>query len=479
MSAVWTFLSRTQGRHGRLTFTDYAAYSYLIFGFLIIFIPVSWLGLNSVKSAFQLEKQDLSLLPTDYIRVGRGTVNGPDGRNIFIIPDLPDWVLNWRELKPQEKASIDVEGFLDGYEGQELYVLRSHLGRVAVYARQLIEQKSLPDWLVRFSSMAPAAREALELDAVLAQLDASEQRILLEYLGVEPYKANRLVSQVLVSAPDPDTGDIKQYSVASATTRQEMVSARALDDPGAKVTRLPADTMVATSVIKPAWNNYTDPLRGEAYGVNVDFVTCITNSVLVTVLATVLTLLINSMAAFALSKYQFRGQTFFFVVILATLMVPATITLVGVFKAINATGLAGTLWGVIIPGAATPAGVFLLRQYMLTIPEELLEAARMDAASEWKVYWRIILPLALPALAALGILSVIWRWNDLILPMIAVATTKEAYTIQLCLLEFRGEHLSQEHYRLAMTMVSLVPTTLVFVFLQRYITTGIANTGLK
>ena len=479
MSAVWTFLSRTQGRRGRLTFTDYAAYSYLIFGFLIIFIPVSWLGLNSVKSAFQLEKQDISLLPTDYVRVGRGTVNGPDGRKIFIIPDLPDWVLNWRELKPDEKASIDVEGFLDGYEGQELYVLRSHLGRVAVYARQLIEQKSLPDWLIRYSSMAPGAREALDLDAVLAQLDASQQRILLEYLGVEPYKANRLVSQVLVSAPDPDTGDIKQYSVASATTRQTTVSARALDDPGAKVTRLPADTMVATSVIKPAWNNYLDPLRGEAYGVNVDFVTCITNSVLVTVLATVLTLLINSMAAFALSKYQFRGQTFFFVVILATLMVPATITLVGVFKAINATGLAGTLWGVIIPGAATPAGVFLLRQYMLTIPEELLEAARMDAASEWKVYWRIVLPLALPALAALGILSVIWRWNDLILPMIAVATTKEAYTIQLCLLEFRGEHLSQEHYRLAMTMVSLVPTTLVFVFLQRYITTGIANTGLK
>ena len=103
----------------------------------------------------------------------------------------------------------------------------------------------------------------------------------------------------------------------------------------------------------------------------------------------------------------------------------------------------------------------------------------MDAASEWKIYWRIILPLALPALAALGILSVIWRWNDLILPLVAIATTKEAYTIQLCLLEFRGEYVSQENYRLAMTVVSLIPTTLVFVFLQKYITTGIANTGGK
>ena len=92
---------------------------------------------------------------------------------------------------------------------------------------------------------------------------------------------------------------------------------------------------------------------------------------------------------------------------------------------------------------------------------------------------QIVFPLALPAIAVLAILSIIWRWNDLILPMIAVSTTKTAYTIQLCLLDFQGEYVAQEHYRLAMTVVSLIPTTLVFVFLQRYITTGIANTGIK
>lgn len=479
MSAVWQFLSRTQGRHGRLTLTDYASYAYLLLGFLLILLPVSWIGLNSVKSAFQLEKQDLSLLPTDYVRVGRATVNGPQGREIFILSGLPDWVLNWSNLRDEEKALHSVPEFLQGLVGRDLYVLRSHLGRVPVEARQMIKDKSLPDWLVRYSSMSNESRESLDLDAVLAKLSPAQNRILLEYLGVEPYKANRLTSQVLVTAPHPDTGVITEWAVASATSRQAKVSARAVNDPNAKVVRLPAETIVATSMIKPAWNNFVDPLQGNTFATSVDFVTCITNSVLVTVIATLLTLLINSMAAFALSKYQFRGQVFFFVVILATLMVPATITLVGVFKAINATGLSGSIWGVIVPGAATPAGVFLLRQYMLTIPEELLEAARMDAASEWKVYWRIVLPLAMPALAALGILSVIWRWNDLILPMIAVATTKEAYTIQLCLLEFRGEHLSQEHYRLAMTMVSLIPTTLVFVFLQKYITTGIANTGMK
>ncbi len=483
MSAVWSFLTRTQGgQHGgvkRFTLTDYLCYFYLIIGFLLIFLPVCWIALNSIKSDFQLEKQDISLLPTDYQRVGRGTVNGPDGREIFFLADLPDWVLNWSDLRPEEKALHDPEGFVALSSGKDFYVLRSHLGLVATQTRTMIQDLGLPTWLTRYSSMAASAREKLDIDSVMAQLDVEQQRLLKEYLGIKPFKANRLVSQVLVTAPDPETGETTSYAVASVTTRQAMLSARSLSDPTGKVVRLPKESISANSIIKPAWNNYTDPMGGKAYGVNVDFVGCITNSVLVTVIATLITLLINSMAAFALSKYQFRGQVFFFVVILATLMVPATITLVGVFKAINATGLSGSIWGVIIPGAATPTGIFLLRQYMLTIPDELLEAARMDAASEWKVYWRIVLPLALPAMAALGILSVIWRWNDLILPMVAIATTKEAYTIQLCLLEFRGEHLSQEHYRLAMTVVSLIPTTLVFVFLQKYITTGIANSGLK
>ena len=448
-------------------------------GFLIIFLPVSWLALNSVKTAFQIEKQDISLLPGDFARVGRATVNGPDGREIFVVGDLPEWVLNWRDLTPEEQAAADVPGFLAGLEGATLYALRSHLGEVPVQARALIAEKGLPGWFNRYSAMSGAARQEQDIEATLSGLSAEENRLIREYLGIDPYKPNRLVSQVLATAPHPETGEVKEWAVPTLNTQAEFLPARPVDGSEAGVVRLPRETVSAAREIKPAWGNYTEPLTGTAFGVNVDFATCITNSVLVTVIATLLTLLINSMAGFALSKYQFRGQTFFLALILTTLMVPATITLVGVFKAINATGLSGSIWGVIIPGAATPAGVFLLRQYMLTIPDELIEAARMDSASEWKIYWRIVIPLALPAIAALGILSVIWRWNDLIIPMVAIATTKEAYTIQLCLLEFRGEHLSQEHYRLAMTVVSLIPTTLVFVFLQKYITTGIANTGMK
>jgi alpha-1,4-digalacturonate transport system permease protein len=184
------------------------------------------------------------------------------------------------------------------------------------------------------------------------------------------------------------------------------------------------------------------------------------------------------MAAFALSKYRFKGQKAVFLLIIATLMIPPTIILVPVFLVINQVGLLNNLWGVILPAVATPTGVFLLRQYMLTIPDELLEAARMDHASEWRIYWRIVLPLSAPALAVLAIFSVMWRWNDFLLPLI-VLSQNEFFTLQLALNSFQGELNTQWHYLLAMTVITLLPVTLVFAFLQRYITTGIAGAGVK
>jgi len=478
MSAVWTFLTRTQGRNGP-TLVDWLTYAYLAFGFLLIFLPVTWIVLNSFKTPFQLDSEDLSLLPGEYTSVARATVYGPEGREIFILSDLPAWVLDWQELDDEQRAGHDVTALLSAREGRELYALRSHLGQVPAQARALVAEKGLPDWVLRYPALSSTAKQAFDTDAVFETLDPDEQRLLGEFLSIAPYEPNRLIRQALVRAVDPATGEMTDFAVPRFDDTKPTLPARYVDNSSPAVVKIDTSTASAERHIEPAIDNYIDPLTGRAYGVNLNFTRCFTNSVLVTIIATLITLLINSMAAFALSKYRFRGQVFFFLFILATLMVPNTIALVGVFKAINATGLSGTLWGVIIPGAATPAGVFLLRQYMLTIPDELIEAARMDAASEWKIYWRIMLPLALPAIAALGILSIIWRWNDLILPMVAIATAKDAYTIQLCLLAFRGEHVSQENYRLAMTVVSLIPTTLVFVFLQKYITTGIANTGLK
>ncbi len=221
-----------------------------------------------------------------------------------------------------------------------------------------------------------------------------------------------------------------------------------------------------------AWSNYSEIFGKFSFG------RYLWNSVFITVVATLLTLLINSMAAFALSKYRFRGQKAVFLLIIATLMIPPTIILVPVFLVINSVGLLNSLWGAILPAIATPTGVFLLRQYMLTIPDELLEAARMDHASEWRIYWRIILPLAAPALAVLAIFSVMWRWNDFLLPLI-VLSRSEFFTLQLALNAFQGELNTQWHYLLAMTVITLVPITLVFAFLQKYITTGVASAGVK
>lgn len=221
-----------------------------------------------------------------------------------------------------------------------------------------------------------------------------------------------------------------------------------------------------------ATENYSEPLQRFA------FLRFLYNSVFVTVIATLITLLINSMAAYGLAVYQFPGKQAATLAVIGTLMIPVTIILVPVYLVVTELGLTNSLWAVILPGAATPTGVFLLRQYMLTLPKDLIEAARMDKASEWQIYWRIVMPLTLPALAVLAIFSIMWRWNEFLWPL-AVLTKTEVYTLQIALNAFQGELQTQWHYLLAMTVVTLIPVALVFVFLQRFITTGIGSTGMK
>ena len=202
------------------------------------------------------------------------------------------------------------------------------------------------------------------------------------------------------------------------------------------------------------------------------------NSAFITVVATIITVIFNSMAAFALAKYKFRGRTTVFILIIATLMIPPTINLVPIYLVVSQLGLVNSPWGVIWPAVATPTGVFLLRQYMLTIPDDLLDAARMVHASEWRVYWKIVLPLSAPAIAVLVIFSVMWRWNDFLWPLI-VLTRSEQFTLQLALNAFQGELQTSWSNLLAMTILTLLPITIVFAFLQKYITTGIAQAGVK
>ncbi len=245
-----------------------------------------------------------------------------------------------------------------------------------------------------------------------------------------------------------------------------------------KTFEVPRDRLTRLDRLQPHFENFTDPTLGSADMQSFQFLRYFWNSSFVTVVATLITLMVNAMAAFALSKYRFRGRDFIVALVLSTLLIPPTVVLVPLFLTVSSLGLFNSLWGVIIPAVATPTGVFLLRQYMLTIPDELLEAARMDAASEWKIFWRIIMPLTAPALAVLAILSVIWRWNDFMWPLI-VLTKSEVFTLQLGLSAFKGETSDNMNYLLAMTVLTLLPVTLVFVVLQKHITAGIANAGLK
>ncbi len=247
-----------------------------------------------------------------------------------------------------------------------------------------------------------------------------------------------------------------------------------LVDPAApgEIVKVNIDQRREVREIRLATENYLEPLQ------RFNFLVYLRNSVVVTLVATLITLVINSMAAFALSKYEFRGRDTILVIIISTLIIPISVILVPVFLVITGIGWNNNLWGVIIPGAATPTGVFLLRQYMLTIPDELLASARIDGASEWRVYWQLVMPLSAPALAVLAIFSVMWRWNDFLWPLI-VLSRSELFTLQVGLAAFQGELNVQWHYVLAMTVLTLLPITLVFAFLQRFITTGIATTGMK
>ncbi len=242
-------------------------------------------------------------------------------------------------------------------------------------------------------------------------------------------------------------------------------------DPGTRID-VPIDAREPVRVFDVAVENYSGLFS------RFNFLLYFWNSAFITVVATVLTVLFNSMAAFALSKYRFRGRTVVFLLIIATLMIPPTINLVPIYLVVSQLGLVNSPWGVIWPAIATPTGVFLLRQYMLTIPDDLLDAARMDHASEWRVYWRIVMPLSAPALAVLVIFSVMWRWNEFLWPLI-VLNRAEEFTLQLALNSFQGELQTAWSSLLAMTVLTLLPITIVFAVLQKYITQGIAQAGVK
>ncbi|GAA4531031.1 hypothetical protein GCM10023160_33000 [Brachybacterium paraconglomeratum] len=217
--------------------------------------------------------------------------------------------------------------------------------------------------------------------------------------------------------------------------------------------------------------NYVEALTG------FDMLRYLTNSVIVVVVTTILTLAVNSMAAYALSRYNFRGRDLLFLVTLATIMVPLQVILIPVYQVTASLGLTNSLWGVILPAIATPTGVFLLRQYMLTIPDELIDSARVDGAREFGIFWRVVLPLCKPALAVLAIFSVLWRWNDFLWPL--VVTNEATRTLPVALQRFASQEVVPFNLVLAISVVSMIPVLICFLVFQKQIVQGIAASGMK
>lgn len=202
------------------------------------------------------------------------------------------------------------------------------------------------------------------------------------------------------------------------------------------------------------------------------------NSAVVAVLSTILCVVINTMAGYAFAKYRFPGRNIIFFIFISTLMMPMEVLMVPIFQIIQKLGMYNTFAGLIIPPAATPTGVFIMRQFFLSIPDELMEASRIDGASETSIFLRIMIPLAKPAMTVLVIFSVMWRWNDYLWPLIVIRDT-DLYTVQLALQSFSGENTIDWEYLLAMSVITMIPVLIIFLIFQKQFIQGISTSGLK
>jgi multiple sugar transport system permease protein len=234
------------------------------------------------------------------------------------------------------------------------------------------------------------------------------------------------------------------------------------------------------------WQNYLDVLNAPDTGRQ------LVNSLIFAGGSTLSNLVFCSLAGYALARMQFRGKTIVFALVVALLMVPAQSQIVPVFLIVQkipfaggndwlgngGTGLLNTYWGMILPTAATPFGIFLMRQFFSRIPVEYEESARLDGAKSFTIFWRILLPLARPALAVLGVLSFQSAWNEFIWPLI-LTNSRDMATLQIGLQLLQSGPDARWNVVMAMATLITVPIIVVFLFAQRYVVDGAVASGVK
>ena len=220
------------------------------------------------------------------------------------------------------------------------------------------------------------------------------------------------------------------------------------------------------------WDNYREIWSA------IPFLHELRNTVVFAGCVTIVSLLFDSMTAYALARLDFPGKRLFFIAILLFLMIPPQITLIPVYQIVAKLGLVNTYPGLIVPRATNAFGIFFLRQFFLGIPDELSQAARIDGAGEFRIYWMIVMPLARPALLTLGLFHFMYNWNDLLWPLI-ITTDNNMATLPAGLSEFAGTHVVQYGLLMAGATMAMLPMLAVFIFVQRKFIQGIATTGFR
>ncbi len=202
------------------------------------------------------------------------------------------------------------------------------------------------------------------------------------------------------------------------------------------------------------------------------------NSVAISLVVAAITVTVSMLAGYAFAQLRFRGAGVLFLVSLATLMIPVQVIMVTLFKLVTTFGLYGSYWAVILPTSASAFGVFLARQFILAIPRDLIEAARIDGAGHLRVFARIVLPLSRPLLAVLFFMSVLQTWNDFAWPLIALKQN-QLFTLPIGLLYLQGQFGSDYGGTMAFALLNVTPMVVLFLIFQRYFVQGFARSGIR
>ncbi len=247
-------------------------------------------------------------------------------------------------------------------------------------------------------------------------------------------------------------------------------------------------TWAATSALKPndqvfkvpmewiprslEWMNFVRPFQEKP------FAQYFGNSIFAALISVLLTIVVASLAGFSLAKYHYFGKSLVFIAILSTLMLPVQVILVPLYLVVRDLGWLDTYQGLIIPQAVNAFSIFLMRQHIMSIPDDYIEAARLDGASELGILWRVILPMSRPSLAAVTIFSFLASWDSYVWPLVVV--TKEQFrTLPLGLSLFFSEYSSDYGQALAAALLIMLPLLILFILLQRHFVEGLTRSGLK